>query len=135
MNLFQCWTLAALLAIGPAQAHAQAPKPVATGSVAADMLPLKRGIYVPVEEPCKGASNAAMRSYWGGKSAFSSSHAVCAIVKMTRNGNVYTITDKCEIVRGGSDEWVGETVVTIASQTRFTLEGVTFRYCGPKVQF
>lgn len=51
----------------------------ASGALAAEMLPLKRGIYVPAEEPCKGASNAAMRSYWGAKSAFSSSHAVCTI--------------------------------------------------------
>jgi hypothetical protein len=108
----------------------------ANGALAADMLPLKRGIYVPAERPCKGASNAEMRRYSGAKSAFSSSHAECTIAKMTRNGNVYTFTDKCAIVRGGSDEWVGgPTVVTIASPTRFALEGETYRYCGPKVQF
>jgi predicted PhzF superfamily epimerase YddE/YHI9 len=107
----------------------------ANGALAADMLPLKRGIYVPVEEPCKGASNAAMRSYWGAKSAFNDSWTACTIVKMTRNGNVYTITDKCAITRGGSGESVGETVVTIASPTRFVLKGETYRYCGSKVQF
>jgi hypothetical protein len=107
----------------------------AKGALAADMLPLEQGIYVPLQRPCKGASNAEMLSYWGARSAFSSAQARCTIAKMTRNGNVYTITDKCADIRGGGEIVGGPTVVTIASPTRFTLAGTSYRYCGPKVQF
>lgn len=108
---------------------------VSTGALAADMLPLKQGIYVPVKRPCKGASNAEIVNYWGGKSSFGSAQASCTISKMTRNGNVFTITDKCADIRGGGEIVGGPTVVTIASPTNFTMAGEAYRFCGAKVQF
>jgi hypothetical protein len=108
---------------------------VSTGVLAADMLPLKQGIYVPANRPCKGASNAEILNYWGGKSSFGSAQATCTIDKMTRNGKVFTITDKCVDIRGGGEIAGGPTVVTIASPTSFTLAGETYRHCGTKVQF
>jgi len=42
---------------------------VCTNRPPADMLPLKHGIYVPVGSACKGASNAEMVNYWGGKNS------------------------------------------------------------------
>jgi hypothetical protein len=108
---------------------------VSASALAADMLPLKQGIYVPTNRPCKGASNAEMVNYWGGKSSFGSSQATCTIGKMTRKGKVFTITDKCVDIQGGG-EIVGEpTVVTIASPTRFNRAGEAYRYCGTEVQF
>lgn len=108
---------------------------VSTGALAADMLPLKQGIYVPVKRQCKGASNAEIVNYWGGKSSFGSAQASCTISKMTRNGNVFTITDKCADIRGGGEIVGGPTVVTIASPTNFIMAEETYRYCGTKVQF
>lgn len=102
---------------------------------AADMLPLKQGIYVPVARPCKGASNAEIVNYWGGNASFGSAQATCEISKMTRKGNVFTISDKCADIRGGAEIFGGPTVVTIASPTRFSMGGDTYRYCGTKVQF
>lgn len=108
---------------------------VCNGALAEDMLPLKQGIYVPANRPCKGASNAEIVNYWGGKSSFGSAQATCTISKLTRSGNVYTITDKCADARGGGEIVGGPTVVTIASPTGFTRAGETYRYCGTKVQF
>ena len=108
---------------------------VSTGALAADMLPLKQGIYVPAKRPCKGASNAEMVSYWGGNSSFGSSQATCTISKVTRKGKVFTITDKCADIQGGGEIIGGPTVVTIASPTSFTMAGEAYRYCGTKVQF
>lgn len=108
---------------------------VSTGVLAADMLPLKRGIYVPANRPCKGASNAEIVNYWGGNASFGSSQATCKISKMTRKGKVYTITDKCADIRGGGEIVGGPTVVKITSRTSFTREGEAYRYCGTKVQF
>ena len=56
---------------------------VSTGVRAADMLPLKQGIYAPANRPCKGASNAEIVSYWGGNSSFGSAQATCTISKLT----------------------------------------------------
>lgn len=105
------------------------------GAFAEDMLPLKQGLYVPANRPCKGASNAEIVNYWGGKSSFGSAHATCTISKMTRNGKVFTITDKCVDIQGGGEIVGGPTVVTIANPGSFTLAGQTYRYCGTKVQF
>jgi len=108
---------------------------VCTGALAADMLPLKQGIYVPANRPCKGASNAEIVNYWGGKSSFGSAQAECTISKVTRDGNVFTITDKCADIRSGGVIVGGPTVVTIPNATSFTLAGEAYRYCGAKVQF
>lgn len=108
---------------------------VSTGVRAADMLPLKQGIYVPANRPCKGASNAEIVNYWGGKSSFGSSQASCTITRLTREGNVFTITDKCADIQGGGEIVGGPTVVTIANPTSFSMAGVAYRHCGTKVQF
>ena len=108
---------------------------VSTGVRAADMLPLKQGIYVPANRPCKGASNAEIVNYWGGNSSFGSAQATCTISKLTHKGNVFTITDKCADIRGGGEIVGGPTVVTIAGPTSFTMGGEVYRYCGSKVQF
>jgi hypothetical protein len=108
---------------------------VCTNALAADMLPLKQGIYVPANRPCKGASNAEIVNYWGGKSSFGSAQAECTISKVARDGNVFTITDKCADIRSGGAIVGGPTVVTIANPTSFTRSGEAYRYCGTKVQF
>lgn len=108
---------------------------VCTGALGADLLPLKQGLYVPVNRPCKGASNAELVNYWGGKSSFGSAQATCTISKVTRDGNVFTIVDKCADIRGGGEIVGGPTVVTIADPTHFTMAGEAYRHCGTKVQF
>jgi len=108
---------------------------ISTSTLAADMLPLKQGIYVPANRPCKGASNAEMVNYWGGDASFGSAQAACKISKLARKGNVFTITDKCSDIRSGGEIVGGPTVVTIANPTSFTRDGQTYRYCGTKVQF
>ncbi len=106
-----------------------------TSAAGADMLPLKHGIYVPADRPCKGASNAEILNYWGADASFGSSQASCKITKLARNGKVFTINDKCVDIRGGGEIVGGQNVVTIESPTRFSMTGVNYRHCGTKVQF
>ena len=91
---------------------------VSMGAAAADMLPLKQGIYVPVNRACKGASNAEMVNYWGGKSSIGVSQAECTIKKLTPQGTTYTITDVCKDIQSGDKIEGGPTVLTIASPTQ-----------------
>jgi hypothetical protein len=108
---------------------------VSTGVLAADMLPLKQGIYVPANRPCKGASNAEIVNYWGGNASLGSAQAICKISKVTQKGRVFTINDTCVDIRGGGEIVGGPTVVTITGPASFTRAGETYRYCGAKVQF
>ncbi len=106
----------------------------ATG-VAADMLPLKKGIYVPVGSACKGASNAEMVNYWGAKTSIGSSQAECTIKRLVAKGQTFTIRDECRDIRSGESLGTSDRVLTIAASTRFRMDGTTYRYCGPRVQF
>jgi hypothetical protein len=108
---------------------------LAPAAQAADLLPLKQGLYVPAKSACKGASNAEIVNYWGGKSSLGSAQAECTISKVTKNGNVFTITDKCADIRGGGAIVGGPTVITITSPTSFSRGGEAYRYCGTARQF
>ena len=66
MNLFQCWTLAALLAIGPALAHAPAPKAAATLDTIISVLAHPMGASMDAEVP--SAKWAAIARFPGIKS-------------------------------------------------------------------
>ncbi len=107
----------------------------ASGAIAADMLPLKQGIYVPVGRPCKGASNAEILSYWGGKSAIGASQGECTIKSMSRKGNDFTLMNRCRDIANGGVVSSGPTILTIANPTSFKMAGTAYRYCGEKVQF
>lgn len=103
--------------------------------VAADMLPLKQGIYVPVATACKGAPNSEIVNYWGGKSSIGASQAECTIKKLSRKGSVYTLVDECKDIQSGDVIEGGPTVVTVKGPTSFAMSGVSYKYCGTKVQF
>jgi hypothetical protein len=105
------------------------------GAVAADLLPLKNGIYVPTNVACKGASNADMVNYWGGDSGIGASQAECTIKKISNKGKVYTFTDECHDIQSGDAIEGGATVLTVRSPTAFEMFGTSYRYCGTKVEF
>lgn len=107
----------------------------ASSAIAADMLPLKQGIYVPAGRPCKGASNAEIVNYWGGRSSIGAAQGECTIKTLTRKGNVFTIKDVCRDIQSGDVIVGGPTVITIASPASFQMSGTTYRYCGTRVQF
>lgn len=102
---------------------------------AADLLPLKRGIYVPANTACKGASNADMVNYWGGRSGIGVAQATCTIRKLDRKANAYTLHDQCRDLQSGDVIEGGPTKLVIASPTRFVMSGTAYRYCGPKPQW
>lgn len=103
--------------------------------VAADMLPLKQGIYVPVATPCKGAPNSEIVNYWGGKSSIGASQGECTIKKLSKKGSEFTLLDECKDIQSGDVIEGGPTIVTVKSATRFGMSGVSYKYCGTKVQF
>jgi hypothetical protein len=106
-----------------------------TSVAAADMLPLKQGIYVPVTGHCKGAPNSEIVNYWGGRTSIGASQGECTIKKLSKKANVYTLIDECKDIQSGDVIQGGPTVVTVDSATRFAMSGVSYKYCGTKVQF
>ncbi|QGN54125.1 hypothetical protein [Novosphingobium sp. Gsoil 351] len=106
-----------------------------SGAIAADLLPLKQGIYVPTGRPCKGASNAEIVTYWGGKSSIGASQGECSIKTVTQKGNVFTLGDQCRDIQSGDVIVGGLTVLTIRNPSNFRMSGTNYRYCGTKVQF
>jgi hypothetical protein len=106
-----------------------------SSALAADLLPLMRGIYVPASTACKGASNADIVNYWGGDSGIGVAQAECKIKTLTRKGSVYTLTDECRDIQSGDLIEGGPTVLTIQSSSAFEMSGTAYRYCGDKVQF
>lgn len=106
-----------------------------SGAIAADLLPLKQGIYVPAGRPCRGASNADIVNYWGGRSSIGASQGECTIESMTRKGNVFTLKDRCRDIQSGDVIEGGPTVLTITSPTTFRMGGTAYQYCGLKRQF
>jgi len=111
-------------------------------TVATDMLPLVQGIYVEVGVPCKGASNAATVSYWGGISGINDQQTICKINRLAKEGSTYSLQRNCTSVRHGGS-FNDRVKVTVFKRTSFTFHGraaigtqtTRFRYCGSKVQF
>jgi hypothetical protein len=106
-----------------------------TGAVAADLLPLKLGIYVPATVACKGASNADMVNYWGGASGIGVAQAECTIKNLVKKGAEYTFENACKDIQSGEAIDGGSTTLIIRSPTAFEMNGTSYRYCGEKVQF
>lgn len=115
----------------------------ATSVVAADMLPLRRGIYVEVGKPCKGASDVDILSYWGGRNGINMSKIGCTIRRMAKSTSNYRLYRTCtEIAFNRTFNDVLR--VTVFNRTSFMVYAHPqlaneadrrFRYCGPKVQF
>jgi hypothetical protein len=106
-----------------------------TGAVAADLLPLKHGIYVPTNVACKGASNADIVNYWGEKSGIGVAQAECTIKSVSNDGNVYTYSDECRDIQSGETIEGGPTVLTVHGPAAFEMFGTEYRYCGTNVEF
>jgi hypothetical protein len=113
----------------------------AAGAVAADMLPLARGIYVTVGTACKGASNADTLSYWGGNNGINDQQTGCTIKSLRKVGATYALNRTCRSVRFGGS-FKDRVKVTVLDRTTFLMQGRVpvgpgvrrFRYCARKVQ-
>ena len=121
--------------MGKAHLAIAAASMLTAGAAAADMLPLKQGIFVPVGSVCRGASNAEMVNYWGGKSSIGVAQATCTIKKMARAGTTYSVTDVCKDIQSGETIEGGTRTLRIASPIQFSMDGTTYRYCGPRPQW
>jgi hypothetical protein len=90
---------------------------------------------VPNNVACKGASNADIVNYWGGKSGIGVAQAECTILTISHRGNVYTYSDECRDIQSGDLIEGGLTVLTVHGATAFEMFGTSYRYCWTKVQF
>ena len=108
---------------------------VSSAALAADLLPLKQGIYVPVGRSCRGASNAEIVNYWGGNTSIGASQGECTIKTVSHKGSIYEINDKCRDIQSGDEIVGGPFVIKIITFASFRMAGVTYRYCGTKIQF
>jgi hypothetical protein len=107
------------------------PFPLAAKS--ADRLPLTHGIFVATDTACKGAPNVAIMSYWGGNNGLNISKESCTIKRMTRNGSAYTLTRSCSDLQQHEAEDTVKLVIT--NPKAFSLDGISYRWCGKKVEF
>ena len=108
---------------------------VSTAAIAADMLPLNKGVYVPAGRACTGAANSDIVNYLGANSAIGVAQATCTIKKLSRKGNTFTLTDECRDLQSGDVIEGGPTVLTISNRSNFRMNGTAYRYCGTKVPF
>lgn len=104
-------------------------------AAAADLLPLKKGIYVPVGRPCRGASNADIVTYWGGRSAIGAAQATSTITSLAKHGNVYRLGIRDKDLQSGSSFAGDPITLTISSPTDFVMGGTRYHYCGATRQF
>jgi hypothetical protein len=109
----------------------------ATSLAAADLIPLKNGIFVPAASRCKGASRAEMVNYWGGKTSIGSGMAGCEIRTIRHKGNVYTYTDVCtDVASGEKIDGSDPTTLTVLSPISFRMglgkDASLYKYCGPR---
>ena len=84
----------------------------ATSALAADMLPLKNGIYVPTNVAYKGAPNADIVNYWGGDSGIGVAQAECTIKTLTKKireaeDKLAELTERQERLRKKGQEAAG----------------------------
>ena len=113
-----------------------------SGAVAADMLPLTRGIYVVVGTPCNGASNVDTLSYWGDHNGINNQRTHCRITGLAKNRSTYSLQRACTDLREGFS-FADQIKITVRNHKSFAIQGGarfanddrSFRYCGPKVQF
>ena len=114
----------------------------ASGAIAADMLPLTKGIFAAVGAPCRGASNVDTLSYWGGNNGINNQRTECRITRLKRKGSSYSLRRTCTDLREGFS-FNDKAEITIRSRTSFVIHGGSrfanhdrsYRHCGPKVQF
>jgi hypothetical protein len=103
----------------------------ANAAPAEDALPLKRGVYVAETVPCDGASNAATRSYWGGKNGINDQQDECRIVSQRGGGSRRVIKRSCRNIRIDGPAYRSDLAVDLRDRSAFTIEGRTYRFCRP----
>lgn len=108
----------------PAERTALSVAPAVPASAASGAsLPLRRGYYVEVAEPCNRASNATVSLFTGTGMNFS--RTACTFQKVVQLGPArYRVTESCKEVGGwGRDEppELSTSIYEIAGDSRFTV--------------
>lgn len=81
-----------------------------SAALAADKLPLKRGIFVETSVKCSERSNGTVVSFWGDE--LNTAQAVGKIRKVAKKGKIYTVHLDVEHVQGGREKWVSTLVIS-----------------------
>ena len=72
---------------------------VPTAGLAADLLPLKRGIFVDTDVKCSERSNATVVSFWGDE--LNTAKTIGKIRKVVKKGKSYTVDLDIDHMDGG----------------------------------
>ena len=107
---------------------------LAAPALAADALPLKRGMFVLEGVECQEPYNAAILNFVG--DGLNTAHVYGEIRRVRKSGQNYVITQRVigDGGVGGNLRGLHKTALRIHSPTRFTVQGDgagAYRYCGP----
>src|SRR3954452_14812854 len=94
---------------------------ISSSVIAADMLPLKQGIYVPAGTACKGAPNSEIVNYWGGNSSIGYVQPECTIKNLAKKGSVVPLADVCKDIQSAEGIVGDPTIVKVSSRTTFAM--------------
>jgi glyoxylase I family protein len=103
-------------------------------SLAADILPLKHGIYVDASQSCTDPANAGIRQYDGTGLNTAHTHG-CVLQVRARKGATYTVAQRCIDAGTGQAPFVDEEMeVSVVNEGKFLFKkGKTttpFHYCS-----
>lgn len=87
-------------------------------SLAADKLPLKRGIFVDTSVKCSERSNATVVSFWGDE--LNTARTVGKIRKVVNKGKSYTVELDLEHMDGGKEKSTWRLVIRNPKTLRVT---------------
>lgn len=101
--------------------------------LAADKLPLKRGIFVDTSVKCSERSNATVVSFWGGE--LNTSKTVGTIRKVSKKGKTYTVDLDIEEMGGASERTTWKLVIANPKSFKLTNSFGTWeqRWCSAKM--
>ncbi len=103
-------------------------------SFAAEVLPLKHGIYVDSSQSCKSPANAGIRQYDGSGLNTAHTHG-CVLQVRAKKGINYVLAQRCIDAGTGKAPFVDEEMnVSVLSEEKFLLKkgktSTRFHYCS-----
>lgn len=93
------------------------------------LLPIKQGVYVDANVPCKGAPMADVQGYYG--KTMSYGQGSCTLLSVSQLNGGYKVKANCQNPDGSREKWAG--VFTVESEIHIKMDGVSKRWCASKL--
>jgi hypothetical protein len=107
-------------------------------ALAKDKLPLKRGVFVQVGEPCVDPANFAILGYDG--KSFSPGHDNCEILSVSKKGNIYLTKEECTAIQASKTGLFRNGMYKIQNSKQFEIQidgdgsSMAYRWCAASVK-